>query len=65
MFYIRNFKKLSEVLGGKRSLMKTILYFVSEDWYFCHIDCLLHVKLWQKGFKVVVVTRVDKTSRCY
>ena len=40
--------------------MKTIIYFVSEDWYFCSHRLPIARKALAKGFKVVVVTRVDK-----
>ena len=38
--------------------MKTILYFVSEDWYFCSHRLPIARKALAEGFKVVVVTRV-------
>lgn len=40
--------------------MKTILYFVSEDWYFCSHRLPIARKALTEGFKVVVVTRVNK-----
>ena len=38
--------------------MKTIIYFVSEDWYFCSHRLPIARKALAEGFKVVVVTRV-------
>ena len=35
--------------------MKTIVYFVSEDWYFVHIGCQLHAKLWAESLGKVNV----------
>ena len=40
--------------------MKTIIYFVSEDWYFCSHRLPIARKALIKGFKVVVVTKVSK-----
>jgi glycosyltransferase involved in cell wall biosynthesis len=40
--------------------MKTIVYFVSEDWYFCSHRLSIARKALAEGFKVVVVTRVSK-----
>jgi glycosyltransferase involved in cell wall biosynthesis len=40
--------------------MKVIIYFVSEDWYFCSHRLPIARKALAEGFKVVVVTRVDK-----
>jgi glycosyltransferase involved in cell wall biosynthesis len=40
--------------------MKTIIYFVSEDWYFCSHRLPVARKALLEGFKVVVVTRVNK-----
>jgi glycosyltransferase involved in cell wall biosynthesis len=40
--------------------MKTIIYFVSEDWYFCSHRLSIARKALAEGFKVVVVTRVSK-----
>ena len=40
--------------------MKTIIYFVSEDWYFCSHRLPIARKALAEGFKVVVVTRVGK-----
>lgn len=39
--------------------MRTIVYFVSEDWYFCSHRLPIARKALAKGFKVVVVTRVN------
>lgn len=39
--------------------MKTITYFVSEDWYFCSHRLPIARKALAEGFKVVVVTRVN------
>ena len=39
--------------------MKTIIYFVSEDWYFCSHRLPIARKALAEGFKVVVVTRVS------
>ena len=39
--------------------MKTIIYFVSEDWYFCSHRLPIARKAFAEGFKVVVVTRVS------
>ena len=38
--------------------MKTILYFVSEDWYFCSHRIPIARKALENGFRVVVITRV-------
>jgi glycosyltransferase involved in cell wall biosynthesis len=40
--------------------MKTILYFVSEDWYFCSHRLPIARKALADGFKVVVVTKISK-----
>ena len=40
--------------------MKTIIYFVSEDWYFCSHRLPIARKALIKGFKVVVVAKVSK-----
>jgi len=40
--------------------MKTIIYFVSEDWYFCSHRLPIARKALENGFKVVVITRVNK-----
>jgi glycosyltransferase involved in cell wall biosynthesis len=40
--------------------MKTIIYFVSEDWYFCSHRMPIARKALAEGFKVVVITRVNK-----
>ena len=40
--------------------MKTIIYFVSEDWYFCSHRLPIARKALVEGFKVVVVTKVNK-----
>ena len=40
--------------------MKIIVYFVSEDWYFCSHRLPIARKSLAEGFKVVVVTRVNK-----
>jgi glycosyltransferase involved in cell wall biosynthesis len=40
--------------------LKTIIYFVSEDWYFCSHRLPIARKTLAEGFKVVVVTRVGK-----
>jgi len=40
--------------------MKTIIYFVSEDWYFCSHRLPIARKALAEGFKVVVVTKVNK-----
>jgi len=39
--------------------LKTIIYFVSEDWYFCSHRLPIARKAFAEGFKVVVVTRVS------
>jgi len=39
--------------------MKTIIYFVSEDWYFCSHRLPIARKALKDGFKVVVVTNVN------
>ena len=40
--------------------MKTIIYFVSEDWYFCSHRLPIARKALKDGFKVVVITKVSK-----
>ena len=40
--------------------MKTIVYFVSEDWYFCSHRLPIARKALAEGFKVVVITKVSK-----
>ena len=40
--------------------MKTIVYFVSEDWYFCSHRLPIARKALKDGFKVVVITKVSK-----
>jgi len=40
--------------------MKTIIYFVSEDWYFCSHRLPIARKALAEGFRVVVVTKVNK-----
>ena len=40
--------------------MKTILYFVSEDWYFWSHRLPIARKALAEGFKVVVITKVKK-----
>jgi len=40
--------------------LKTIIYFVSEDWYFCSHRLPIARKALENGFKVVVITRVNK-----
>jgi len=40
--------------------VKTIIYFVSEDWYFCSHRLPIARKALIKGFKVVVVAKVSK-----
>jgi len=40
--------------------MKTIIYFVSEDWYFCSHRLPIARKALAEGFKVVVITKVSK-----
>jgi len=39
--------------------LKIIIYFVSEDWYFCSHRLPIARKALAEGFKVVVVTRVS------
>ena len=39
---------------------KTIIFFVSEDWYFCSHRLPVARKVLAEGFKVVVVTKVSK-----
>jgi glycosyltransferase involved in cell wall biosynthesis len=40
--------------------MKSIIYFVSEDWYFCSHRLPIARKALTDGFKVVVITRINK-----
>ena len=40
--------------------MKSIIYFVSEDWYFCSHRLPIARKALADGFKVVVITRINK-----
>jgi len=40
--------------------LKTIIYFVSEDWYFCSHRLPIARKALKDGFKVVVITKVSK-----
>jgi len=40
--------------------MKTIVYLVSEDWYFCSHRFPIARKALKEGFRVVVITRVNK-----
>ncbi|HIC41158.1 MAG TPA: glycosyltransferase family 1 protein, partial [Piscirickettsiaceae bacterium] len=40
--------------------MKTIIYFISEDWYFCSHRLPIARKALAEGFKVVVITKVNK-----
>jgi glycosyltransferase involved in cell wall biosynthesis len=40
--------------------MKTIIYFVSEDWYFCSHRLPIARKALAEGFRVIVVTKVSK-----
>ena len=42
---------------------KVIVYFVSEDWYFCSHRLPVARKAMEEGFKVVVITRVNKHAK--
>ena len=41
-------------------MKKTIIYFVSEDWYFYSHRLPIARAAYNKGFKVVVATRIHK-----
>ncbi|MGE4519498.1 MAG: glycosyltransferase family 4 protein [Desulfobacteraceae bacterium] len=43
--------------------MKKIIYFVSEDWYFCSHRLPIARAAKKSGFEVVVVTNVDKHEK--
>jgi glycosyltransferase involved in cell wall biosynthesis len=43
--------------------MKTIIYFVSEDWYFCSHRLPIARKALAEGFRVVVITKVNKHKK--
>lgn len=46
------------ILAGSLEMKKKLLYFVSEDWYFCSHRLPLAVAAKDAGYDVVVVTRV-------
>ncbi|MBE0435424.1 MAG: glycosyltransferase family 1 protein, partial [Methylomicrobium sp.] len=37
-----------------------LIYFVTEDWYFCSHRLNLAIAARQQGFRVLVVTRVNR-----
>ena len=43
--------------------MKKLLYFVSEDWYFCSHRLPLAVAASRQGYEVVVLTRIHQDCR--